>query len=280
MSPFIASPFVTSPLERQMRNGSMRGAAHSLPGNWNATNSDDAPTTCTLWDTTMTVEDEPQSDCGKASQSEAISPSTRSPSTRSPSMGDPSMGDVTVVLSRIELGEAQAAAQLMPLVYEELRKLAAAKMAQERPDQTLQATALVHEAYVRLVGNEQAQCWSSRHHFFAAAAEAMRRILVEQARRKAGPKAGGDLQRHDIEHVEIQTRRPSVDILALHEALERLALKDPRKAELVKLRFFAGMSNEQAAEVLGITPRTACSDWGYARAWLRVEMADQAVAGD
>ena len=163
----------------------------------------------------------------------------------------PSKGDVTVVLSRIELGEPQAADQLMPLVYEELRKLAAAKMAQEKPDQTLQATALVHEAYMRLVGDEQAQCWSSRGHFFAAAAEAMRRILVEQARRKAGPKAGGDLERHDIQDVEIHMRRPPVDILALHEALDSLALKDPRKAELVQAAVFAGMSNEQAAEVLG-----------------------------
>jgi RNA polymerase sigma factor (TIGR02999 family) len=189
-------------------------------------------------------------------------------------------GDVTLILSRIEQGESQAAEQLLPLVYEELRKLASAKMAQEKPDQTLQATALVHEAYLRLVDRAVPQQWGSRRHFFAAAAEAMRRILVEQARRKAGPRAGGDLQRHEIQEVETRTRRPSVDILALHEALDRLALQDPRKAELVKLRFFAGMSNDQAAEVLGITPRTACSDWGYARAWLRVEMADQAVAGD
>ena len=162
----------------------------------------------------MTDDDELRSDCDQASHSDAM---------------DPSMGDVTVVLSRIELGEPQAAAQLMPLVYEELRKLAAAKMAQERPDQTLQATALVHEAYVRLVGNEQAQCWSSRHHFFAAAAEAMRRILVEQARRKAGPQAGGDLQRHAIQDVEIHTRRPSVDVLALHEALDSPGPQRPAK---------------------------------------------------
>jgi RNA polymerase sigma factor (TIGR02999 family) len=183
-------------------------------------------------------------------------------------------GDVTLILSRIEQGEPQAAEHLLPLVYEELRKLAGAKMAQEKPGQTLQATALVHEAYVRLVGDEQAQGWSSRHHFFAAAAEAMRRILVEQARRKAGPKAGGDLQRHDIQDVEIHTRRPSVDTLALHEALDRLALKDPRKAELVKLRFFAGLTLEQAAQTLGTSLRTAYDDWAYAKCWLRVEMSE------
>jgi RNA polymerase sigma factor (TIGR02999 family) len=189
------------------------------------------------------------------------------------------MSDVTQILGRIESGEPHAAEELLPLVYEELRKLAAAKMAQEAPGQTLQATALVHEAYIRLVDVDQSQHWNSRGHFFAAAAEAMRRILVEQARRKAGPEAGGNLRRYDLQDVAPHARRSSVDIVALHEALDRLAAQDPRKAELVKLRFFAGLSNEQAAAVLGISPRTAFSDWGYARAWLRVEMADQAATG-
>jgi len=184
-------------------------------------------------------------------------------------------GDVTLILSRIEQGESQAAEQLLPLVYEELRKLAAAKMAQEKPDQTLQATALVHEAYLRLVDRAVPQQWDSRRHFFAAAAEAMRRILVEQARRKAGPRAGGDLQRHEIQEVEICTRRPSVDILALHEALDRLALQDPRKAELVKLRFFGGLSHQEAAQALGISRATADRYWAYAKAWLFAALEDQ-----
>ncbi len=185
-------------------------------------------------------------------------------------------GDVTLILSRIEQGEPQAAEQLLPLVYEELRKLASAKMAQEKPDQTLQATALVHEAYIRLVDTDKEQHWNSRGHFFSAAAEAMRRILVEQARRKAGPEAGGGMQRLEVSQIDPQTQKQAVDMLALHEALDRLAADDPRKAELVKLRFFAGLSNEQAAQVLGVTARTAYADWGYARAWLRVEMADEA----
>jgi RNA polymerase sigma factor (TIGR02999 family) len=186
------------------------------------------------------------------------------------------MCDVTRILGKIESGDPSAAEQLLPLVYEELRKLAAAKMAQEKPDQTLQATALVHEAYIRLVDVGQAQHWNSRGHFFSAAAEAMRRILVEQARRKAGPEAGGGLERLEISHVDPETRKPGVDLLALHEALDALAAKAPRKAELVKLRFFAGLTNEQAAQVLGITARTAYSDWGYAKAWLRVAIVDAA----
>jgi RNA polymerase sigma factor (TIGR02999 family) len=161
----------------------------------------------------------------------------------------------------------------LPLVYDELRKLAAAKLAHEKPGQTLQATALVHDAYIRLVDVEKAQHWNSRGHFFAAAAEAMRRILVENARRKAGPQAGGGLQRLNISHVDPEADNTEVDLLALHEALDRLALKDARKADLVKLRFFAGLTNEQAANALGITARTAYTDWSYAKAWLRVEMA-------
>jgi RNA polymerase sigma factor (TIGR02999 family) len=168
-------------------------------------------------------------------------------------------------------GDPAAAEQLLPLVYEELRKLAAAKMAQEKPGQTIQATALVHEVYLRLSGSDQK--WSSRAHFFGAAAEAMRRILVEKARRKAGQQAGGDWQRLNISCIDPETPAADVDLLGLHEALEKLAAKDARKAELVKLRFFAGLTNEQAAHMLGITPRTAYADWRYAKAWLRVEMS-------
>jgi RNA polymerase sigma factor (TIGR02999 family) len=184
------------------------------------------------------------------------------------------MCDVTHILSQINDGDPQAAEQLLPLIYEELRKLATAKMAQEKPGQTLQATALVHEAYIRLVDREKARHWDSRGHFFAAAAEAMRRILVEQARRKAGPEAGGHLGRLEFADVEPAiSSRSGVDILILNETLDRLAAEDPRKAELVKLRFFGGMTIEQAAHLLGISVRTACEDWAYAKSWLRVEMA-------
>lgn len=183
------------------------------------------------------------------------------------------MADVTQILSQIEQGDPAAADQLLPLVYDELRKLAAAKMAQEKPGQTLQATALVHDAYLRLVDANRAQEWTHRGHFFAAAAEAMRRILVENARRKSGPRAGGRLQQVEITCVDPEAEQSNVDLLSLDEALVRLTAKDPRKAELVKLRFFAGLTNEQAAATLGISARTAYSDWGYARAWLRVEMS-------
>ena len=182
------------------------------------------------------------------------------------------MSDVTRILSRIEQGDPHAAEKLLPLVYDELRKLAAVKLAQEKPGQTLQATALVHDAYIRLVDVEKAQHWNSRGHFFGAAAEAMRRILVENARRKAGPHAGGGMQRLDISHVDPEIEESKLDLIALHEALDRLAVKDARKAELVKLRFFAGLTNEQAAQALGITARTAYTDWAYAKAWLRVEI--------
>jgi RNA polymerase sigma factor (TIGR02999 family) len=182
------------------------------------------------------------------------------------------MSDVTQILQQIESGDPSAAEQLLPLVYDELRKLAAARLSRENPGQTLQATALVHEAYLRLVDVENAQTWNSRGHFFGAAAEAMRRILVENARRKAGPEAGGQWQRVEISSVEPEGPEPPLDVLALHEALDRLAEKDARKAELVKLRFFAGMTNEQAADLLGITPRTAYTDWSYTKAWLQIEM--------
>jgi RNA polymerase sigma factor (TIGR02999 family) len=183
-------------------------------------------------------------------------------------------GDVTLILSRIEQGEPQAAEQLLPLVYDELRKLAAAKMAQEKPEQTLQATALVHEAYIRLVDTEKVQHWNSRGHFFGAAAEAMRRILVENARRKNGPEAGGSLQRVEMSHVDPEIQTPGVDLIALHEALTRLEARDHRAAELVKLRFFAGLTREQAANVLGISVPTADTDWAYAKSWLLLELSD------
>lgn len=189
-----------------------------------------------------------------------------------------SMSDVTQILSVIEQGDPAAAAQLLPLVYDELRKLAAARMAQESPDQTLQATALVHEAYLRLVDVEKAQHWNSRGHFFAAAAEAMRRILVEQARHKASLKAGGGLRRRDLSAAEPELEGAQVDLLALHEALTKLETSDPRKAGLVKLRFFAGLTNQQAAEAMGISTSTADNDWAYAKSWLRVEMSREVNA--
>lgn len=177
------------------------------------------------------------------------------------------MNDVTQILSAIEGGDSRAAEELLPLVYEELRKLAARKLAQERPGQTLQATALVHEAYVRLVGSRDPG-WSGRGHFFSAAAEAMRRILVENARRKAARKHGEGLNRLDLDQIEIADEGRSDDLIALDEALSLLAREDPQTAELVKLRYFSGLSNKQAAEVLGISPRTADFRWAFARAWL------------
>jgi RNA polymerase sigma factor (TIGR02999 family) len=185
------------------------------------------------------------------------------------------MSEVTRILSAVEQGDPQAAAQLLPLVYDELRQLAAQRMAREAPGQTLEATALVHEAYLRLVDVEQAQHWNSRGHFFAAAAEAMRRILVERARHKRSLKAGGDLCRLDLADVEPSVAGPGVDLLALDEALVKLEAQDKRKADLVKLRFFAGLTTEQAAGVLGISPSTADNDWAYARCWLRLEIGGE-----
>lgn len=182
------------------------------------------------------------------------------------------MSDVTRILSQIEEGDPRAAEQLLPLVYDELRKLAAAKLAHEKPGQTLQATALVHEAYLRLVCGNQGQEWKNRGHFFAAAAEAMRRILVEQARRKEGPKAGGGRCRIELSHVEPELPGPNLDLLALNEALNRLETMDARAAELIKLRFFIGMTIEQAADLLEISVSTAKSEWAYAKNWLRAEM--------
>ena len=182
------------------------------------------------------------------------------------------MNDVTRILSAIEGGDPHAAEQLLPLVYEELRRLAAQKLNQEKPGQTLQATALVHEAYVRLVKVPEEQHWNSRGHFFAAAAEAMRRILVENSRRRKASKRGGDWQRQDFDQIEPACPVPNDDYIALDDALSKLALKDRAKAELVKLRYFAGLTIEQTAEVLGISVATANRWWTYARAWLHQEI--------
>jgi len=182
------------------------------------------------------------------------------------------MSDVTQILSQIESGDPSAAEELLPLVYDELRKLASAKFAQEKPGQTLQATALVHEAYLRLVDVKQAQHWNSRGHFFAAAAEAMRRILVENARRRGRAKHGGDRQREELGPAEIAAPEASGDLLVLDDALSQLDEQDPQAAQLVKLRYFAGLTIAQAAEILGISPRKADFVWSFARAWLRREL--------
>ena len=184
------------------------------------------------------------------------------------------MSNVTRILTAIEQGDARAADQLLPVVYEELRRLAAQKMSQEPPGQTLQATALVHEAYIRLVGSE-VQDWNSRGHFFAAAAEAMRRILIDRARRKRSLKRGGGHQRIELDGAILVGGkvRPADDLIALDEALHRLAENDRVKADLVKLRYFAGLTSEQAAKVLDISPATAERHWDYARSWLRVAIS-------
>jgi RNA polymerase sigma factor (TIGR02999 family) len=178
------------------------------------------------------------------------------------------MSDVTQILSAIDQGDPRAAEQLLPLVYDELRKLAAVKLAQEKPGQTLQATALVHEAYLRLVDVEIAQHFNSRGHFFAAAAEAMRRILVENARRKGREKHGGNRERVDLDRLELAVALPVENLVALDEALATLAERDAQATQLVKLHCFAGLSIEQAAGVLAISERTAYRDWAFARAWL------------
>jgi RNA polymerase sigma factor (TIGR02999 family) len=181
------------------------------------------------------------------------------------------MSEVTQILQALEAGDPRAAGQLLPLVYDELRKLAARKLAHENPGQTLQATALVHEAYLRLVGapaRDAAQEWQGRAHFFAAAAEAMRRILVEQARRKRRQKHGGGRPRVDLDLAGLVSPMPEEDLLALDEAMTRFAAEDPTRARLVQLRFYVGLSNEEAAQVLGISAVTAKRYWRYARAWL------------
>jgi len=184
------------------------------------------------------------------------------------------MSEVTRVLTALERGESQAAEQLLPLVYTELRRLAAWHMAKEQPGQTLQATALVHEAWLR-VGGGQNQRWDSRRHFFAAAAEAMRRILVDNARRKQAVRHGGGLRRTDLDGVEIAAGHPDEELLEVHEALDALVAHDARKADLVRLRYFAGLTLEEAAGALGLSARTAKRDWAYARAWLFREIARQ-----
>jgi RNA polymerase sigma factor (TIGR02999 family) len=183
------------------------------------------------------------------------------------------MNDVTRILSEVEQGDPHAAQELLPLIYEELRKLAAQRLAQEAPGQTLQATALVHEAYLRLVDVEKAQHWNSRGHFFAAAAEAMRRILVDNARKKRRPKHGGDRKRIDLDEA-LSSADPQDDLLALDDALNRLAAEEPVKAELVKLRYFAGLSLEEAAACLSISPATSKRYWAVARAWLFAALSD------
>jgi RNA polymerase sigma factor (TIGR02999 family) len=182
------------------------------------------------------------------------------------------MNDVTRILSGIEQGDAHSADQLLPLVYDELRRLAAQRLAQEKPGQTLQATALVHAAYVRLVDVDQIQQWQSRGHFFAAAAEAMRRILIEKARAKGRVKHGGDRCRVDLDEIVDADTTGDDELLALDEALERLEQADPESAKLVNLRFFAGLNMTQAAEALGISLRTAQRNWTYARTWLHREL--------
>jgi RNA polymerase sigma factor (TIGR02999 family) len=182
------------------------------------------------------------------------------------------MSEVTRILSAMEQGDSQAAEHLLPLVYDELRRLAAQHLANEKPGQTLTATALVHEAYLRLVGKADEPRWESRGHFYAAAAESMRRILVENARRKRSLKRGGGLARQELREVELVAPEPREDLLALDEALDRLAAKDQLKADLVKLRYFAGLPGAQAARALGISRATADRYWAYARAWLHREM--------
>jgi RNA polymerase sigma factor (TIGR02999 family) len=182
------------------------------------------------------------------------------------------MSDVTQLLEAIEAGESRAADQLLPLVYEELRKLAGIRMAQEKPGQTLQATALVHEAWLRLVGPGDQKEWNNRGHFFGAAAEAMRRILVDRARQKARVRHGGALERVDLEHVTLATEDNDNTVLAIHDALEKLARESPQKAEIVKLHYFIGLEYQDIARSLGVSLSTVERGWAYARSWLYREM--------
>jgi len=206
--------------------------------------------------------------CGRKHFQNLLQESEEDETQRRLRLSVPPMSAVTRILSAIEEGDPHAAEQLLPLVYEELRQLAAQKLAQEKPGQTLQATALVHEAYLRLVDTGRAQHWNSRGHFFLAAAEAMRRILVENARRKRSLKHGGGRQRLGLDEAAANVAEPEDELLALHEALDQLAAEDARKAELVKLRYFSGLSVEEAAGVLGISRATADRWWAYAKVWL------------
>jgi RNA polymerase sigma factor (TIGR02999 family) len=187
------------------------------------------------------------------------------------------MSDVTHLLTAIDQGDPRAAAQLLPLVYDELRKLARQRLSKEKPGQTLQPTALVHEAYLRLLGSQPEQPWNSRGHFFAAAAEAMRRILIDNARRKERPKHGGGRQRIELDP-DLRESQPSVDLVALDDALTRLEQQEPAKAQLVKFRFFAGLTIPEAAQALGISVATAERHWTYARTWLYAELEDSDAA--
>ena len=190
------------------------------------------------------------------------------------------MTDVTQILSKIEQGDTAAAEQLLPVVYDELRKLATVKLAHENPGQTLQATALVHEAYLRLVDREQSQHWDNRGHFFAAAAEAMRRILVENARRKKRIKRGGEMSRKELTEIAIVAPQIHEDLIALDASLDRLKAVDAQAVELVHLRYFVGLSIAEAAQLMDISPRTADRVWAFARAWLHQEIAgDEAKSG-
>jgi RNA polymerase sigma factor (TIGR02999 family) len=193
-------------------------------------------------------------------------PDTRN--TRAP----PVMSEVTRILERVERGDPKSAGELLPLVYAELRRLAVQRMARETPGQTLQPTALVHEAWLRLVGADEPKGWNSRGHFFAAAAEAMRRILVDRARRKGRLRHGGDLERVDLEHVTVATEDNHATVLAVHEALEKLARESPQKAEIVKLRYFTGLNHAEIAATLGVSEPTVRRHWAYARAWLYAEL--------
>jgi RNA polymerase sigma factor (TIGR02999 family) len=183
-------------------------------------------------------------------------------------------GQVTEILAAVDAGDKRAAEELLPLVYDELRRLAAARMARESPGQTLQATALVHEAWLRLTGSNSVQ-WNGRGHFFGAAAEAMRRILLERARKKGRVRHGGNLQRLDLEQVTVATQDSDEIILAVHDALEKLAVESPQKAEIVKLRYFGGLEHAEIAEVLGISEPTVRRHWAYARSWLYAELKSQ-----
>lgn len=185
------------------------------------------------------------------------------------------MSDVTRILTAIEDGDSGAAEELLPLVYQELRKLAASKLAKEKPGQTIQATVLVHEVWLRLVGSDVDVHWNGRGHFFAAAAHAMQRILVENARRKKRMKAGGEFKRVSMSEAAGSVASPSVDVLAVDEALRKLDQQDHRKAELVRLRFFAGLTVPEAAQALGISASTADNDWAYAKTWLRLELSEE-----
>ena len=189
------------------------------------------------------------------------------------------MADVTQILNAIEHGDPRAAAELLPLVYDELRKLAAARLANEKPGQTLQATALVHEAYLRMVGGEPSRDWNSRGHFFAAAAEAMRRILVDAARRKQADKRGGQGQRLALEAIDVGFTSPADELLDIDDALTRLAAEEPQAARLIQLRYFAGLSVEEAAEVVGIARSTAYEHWAYARVRLKTLLDGESPAG-